>query len=114
MNEDIQLIRSIGVPRPRRREAWARIVECWRQSGLSAAQFAQQHGLRVDGLRGWRDKLQQPTSSATAAFVELDASSLPTTAPLEVHAGGLRVLVHRHCDGDLLRNVIHILQERSC
>jgi hypothetical protein len=128
MNDDVRVVRGVGVSQVWRREAWGRIVRAWHESGMPAAAFAEQHGLRDKSLFRWQKKLRLAPKPACVGVVE-EVTRRPaaaaafdevlpvpsTTAPaLELHAGELRVLVHGHCDPDLLRNLIHILQERPC
>jgi hypothetical protein len=111
--DDVQLVRGSGVSRVRRREGWGRIVRAWQESGVSAVSFAQQHGLRVKALFRWQHKLRAE-SSAAAVFDEIQSPATPEAHALELRTDVLRVLVHNHCDADLLRSVVQILREGSC
>ncbi len=42
----------------RSRDEWARLVKAWGTSGLTAAQFAAQHGLKRKALSTWRWRLR--------------------------------------------------------
>lgn len=42
----------------RSRDEWTQIVKAWKASGLTAAQFAAQHGLKPKALSTWRWRLR--------------------------------------------------------
>ncbi len=64
----------------RSRDEWTQIVKVWKASGLTAAQFAAQHGLRPKALSTWRWRLRtQPQRRADAAppkLVQLSVADL--------------------------------------
>jgi transposase-like protein len=70
-----------------RREEWAKWIEQWTESGLTAAQFAQQIGVKESTLRHWKwqfDKLSRTQGLAPARpprdeFVELIAPTGATS-----------------------------------
>jgi hypothetical protein len=64
----------------RSRSEWSEIVKAWKASGLSAAQFAAQHGLKAKALSTWRWRLRtQPprrSESAPPKLVQLSVADL--------------------------------------
>ena len=42
----------------RSRDEWNELVQAWKASGLSAAQFADEHGLKAKALSTWRWRLR--------------------------------------------------------
>jgi DNA-binding transcriptional regulator YiaG len=49
------------------REEWRKRVERWRDSGLTAEQFAAEMGLNAGTLQFWKYKLKKPESRRTAS-----------------------------------------------
>jgi hypothetical protein len=64
----------------RTRDEWTQLVKAWNASGLSAAQFATQHGLKAKALSTWRWRLRtqpkQPSNSATPKLVQVSVADL--------------------------------------
>src|SRR5262245_24243354 len=105
------------------RDVWAKRVERWKDSGLTAAEFATENGINPRTLTFWKWHLgksagldEGPTKRAPARrdFVEVVApmatvAATPEAAaePLEiVLAGGLRIRVPVRFDETSLRRVI--------
>jgi hypothetical protein len=72
----------------RSRDEWIELVKAWRASGLSAAQFADEHGLKAKALSTWRWRLRtqpgRPSSSAAAAprLVQVSVADLMGTSDI--------------------------------
>lgn len=88
-----------------------------RASGLSLAGFARRHGLTVQRLRWWRQRLPAPASAtAPAAPQWLPVQLLPEpargpAAPLEVVVrGGSVIRVPADFDPAVLRRVVAVLE----
>lgn len=114
------------------REAWARRVERWQRSGLSARRFAQREGVRAATLSWWRWRLatERPAvrssragRSATRAigatdFVELipTPAVAPTrgdTSDFEVElAAGYRVRFAKDFSNEALTRLLDALESR--
>jgi hypothetical protein len=64
----------------RTRDEWTRLVKAWKASGLTAAQFAAQHGLKAKALSTWRWRLRtepkKPSDSLTPKLVQLSVADL--------------------------------------
>ncbi len=74
----------------RSRGAWTRLVEQWRESGLTRKEFAARHRVKEKTLEWWAWNLKHDTSLPTVAkpleFVEVTA--LPVASePFQVHLG---------------------------
>lgn len=67
----------------RPREEWIELVKAWKASGLSAAQFADEHGLKAKALSTWRWRLRTqprgPTEAAGPRLVQVSVADLMET-----------------------------------
>jgi hypothetical protein len=108
------------------REVWAKRIERWRASGLTAEEFASEIGVKGNTLRHWSwvlgrkrggsgDGLARRARPADVAFVEV-ATPAPGSAsmePLEVVVrDGIRIRVPAAFDADALRRVIAAVEGR--
>jgi hypothetical protein len=105
------------------REEWQKRVERWRDSGLSAEQFADELGINAGTLKFWGYKLgkekravmaRRPTEGAKAApapsFVEVRAQPSVASA-FEVELGnGRRLRVPTTFDASVLERLLPILE----
>lgn len=105
------------------REVWAKRVERWVDSGLTAKEYAAETGLNANTLAHWRWKLggtvKEARRPARPTFLEIvrPPDAVPTEArPLErlelVLRSGLRVLVPPRFDADALRRLVDALEVR--
>lgn len=105
-------------------DEWRKRVERWRESGLTAEQFAVEVGINAGTLRFWQYKLRKlargesksrtpKSASATAApFVEVRAAS-PINAGFELElAGGRRLRVPTSFDADALQRLLGVLEQK--
>jgi transposase len=113
------------------RGTWAKRVERWKDSGLTAKEFASEVGISADSLSWWKWRLSStsggsskststrrrarrpaPETSAPLTFVEL-----PTATPAEpfeiVLPSSLRVRVPSGFDAAALRRLLDVLGVRS-
>lgn len=121
------------MPRASRTE-WEKRVQRWKDSGLSAKEYAAETGLNATTLANWHWKLSQPAAAATvdvvepaskgrmaqvpaqalspARFVELRApASDVEAAPLEiVMNGGVRVRVPAGFDEATLIRLVRAVE----
>lgn len=71
----------------RSRQEWVELVKAWKASGLSAAQFADEHGLKAKALSTWRWRLRtQPRGSSEPAaprLVQVSVADLMGTGDTE-------------------------------
>jgi hypothetical protein len=108
------------------REVWAKRIERWRDSGLSAREFADEVGVNPDRLRYWKWQLAK-VSAATAdapvvraakivavPFVEVAPPAIASEADAEaieiVTPSGLRVRVPARFDEEALRRVLRAVR----
>jgi len=112
------------------REIWAKRVERWRDSGLSATEFAAEIGVNANSLRhwGWRVNADRrrvetkatPLEAEALAWVEVAAPngedvslpppSAPPTEKLElVLASGLIVRVPARFEPEALRRLLAVV-----
>jgi hypothetical protein len=95
------------------------ILDLWRRSGMSMAAFARSRGLELSRLARWRKRLSAGESPSPGfhrvRVVESLAAPEPAGQGVEVLVvGGRRVAVRPGFDGDLLAEVIRILESLSC
>jgi hypothetical protein len=103
-------------------EEWQKRVERWRESGLSADQFAAELGINAGTLRFWQYKLakmkrgdggaeraskKEVTSTATA-FVEVRSGSNDARFELEL-GNGRRIRVPTSFDPKALEQLLAVL-----
>jgi hypothetical protein len=114
------------------REAWAKRVERWRDSGLSAAEYAAEIGVKAHTLSWWKWRLgsggeertvatrrqrrasRRPVKTAAVSpltFVEMrapaSAESLEVVLPTS-----LRICVHPDFDAATLTRLLDVLEAR--
>jgi transposase-like protein len=107
---------------PELERQWRHRVAAWRESGQTAREFCQTHGLSVSALYSWRRVLKQRDRERTegaSPFVAVDVTPPPLewapaqgTAPIEIVLGnGTRVLVNRGAMRRELAAVLGALDE---
>jgi len=111
------------------RETWAKRVERWRDSGLTAKEYAAEVGVNAHSLSWWKWRLSSgakeqgrvpqkrhvPISPATVSpltFVEM--TSAVTHEPLEVVLpSSIRIRVPASFDGPTLGRLLDVLEHRG-
>jgi hypothetical protein len=107
------------------RETWAKRVERWKDSGLSAAEFATEIGVTPKALSWWKWQLgkgekrkatqRRPRARKVAlspmTFVEMSAPARSDALEL-VLPSGVRILVRAPVDSDALGRVLDVLEKR--
>lgn len=97
----------------------AALVRRWLASDLSAAAFAERHGVSVTSLHRWRRELASADRSSSPGFVEIVASgdpvvASPSAAPIvEIRLGGAAVLVPPGTDAATLGLVLDALRRHA-
>lgn len=115
MTEEIELIRQEGPTPQDRARAWEKILARQEESGLTVRAFAITHGVPMNAIYYWRDKLRRKNQPPEPAFVELQPAVRPEEGcALELHAQGLHIRVHNCCEARLLETLIATLREQSC
>ena len=107
------------------REVWAKRVERWKDSGLTAREFAAEVGVNEHTLSSWRRRLaaegepDRPETAITPTFVEIvGAAGIVDVAPaasepLEVVLpGGLRIRVPARFHPASLLRLVATLESR--
>jgi len=111
------------------REAWAKRVERWRDSGLTAKEYAAEAGINAHSLSWWKWRLssgaaaqervprrrRSTPSAATASpltFVEMTAAV--AQEPLEVVLpSSIRIVVPSTFDAAALGRLLDVLEHRG-
>ena len=110
------------------REVWAKRVERWQDSGLSAPEFARELGINPSTLTFWKYQLKKdskgsspasagrsrpgarPAAPPRSAFVEVEAqTAIDDRFELEL-SGGRRLRIPRSFDEAALRRVVRALE----
>lgn len=112
------------------RETWAKRVERWKDSGLTADEFATEIGVNANTLKFWSSRLNSGTKGdgkrsregrtvqcrrgrrrEAPEFVEVSSHLVMGSAsPVEVVVGELVVRVVAGFDDDTLRRVLALLR----
>ena len=108
------------------RDEWAKRVERWKDSGLTAKEFASELGVNPRSLVFWKWQLGKgaaktlkgspaPSSSRSTTTLPLvELPSAPPTSHFELElAGGRRLTIPSAFDADALRRLISVLEEAS-
>lgn len=114
------------------RQLWLTRVQQWQQSGLTAGQFAAQHGVKPATLRYWKHLLnrppqgpQLPTTPATAIplpstpehslpLIELRTSTASQLTCFELELSSGRLLrIPPSFEPSVLRSLLSILEPQS-
>ncbi len=104
--------RSNGIPRQRRRRTpLARrneFLAAFDRSGLSAAAFAREQGIRYTTFCGWRHR--QAQRPPAPGFIEVEVASPPRAAELLLELGaGLRLRIVCPAQLELVARLVHQL-----
>ena len=99
-----------------KRDEWAKRVEKWKRSGLSAMAFAEREGFNGYTLRWWACQLRREPmiENLRPKFVEVVVPASPLIAEpasLEVVVrDGVRVVVPINFDENTLRRVLRVVE----
>ena len=105
--------------RSRKRDEWAKRVEGWKRSGLSAEAFAEREGFNAHTLRWWARQLRREPiiEDLRPKFVEVvvpvSAAEPPEIAEpvaIEVVVRGVRLMVPVNFDENTLRRVLRVVE----
>ncbi len=94
----------------RPRDEWAKRVQRWKQSGLTAAAFARREGLNAGTLAWWSSKLGRAQRAAPPVVEVVVPPRVETTLTVEMR-GGARLTVPVGFDEDTLRRLLRLLEE---
>lgn len=84
----------------------------WRASGLSARDFAREHGVNSASLRNWAWRLgrERRARDSSPALEVIEVVTRPAGEPLEiVTGGGLRIRVPAAFDEEALRRLLAVV-----
>ncbi len=101
--------------RSSKRDEWARRVEGWKRSGLSADAFAEREGFNAFTLRWWSSQLKREPiiEDLRPKFVEVVVPETPVMSDpvaLELVVRGVRVVVPINFDENTLRRVLRLVE----
>lgn len=99
--------------RQRSRTQWAELVRAWRESGLSAKEFAGRRRLNAGTLQFWASALKREASAPVAPleFIEVTSDLAPRVQRFEVHVSHDRwVVVDADFDADALRRLLSVVE----
>ena len=106
-----------GKPRdPRKEQHWRRLIQLWKNSGLTVRAFCVRHHITQPSFYAWRHELQR--RDAATAFVPVHVetndqlarvTSIPTIEV--VLAGGRSVRITSGFDPSTLRQLLAVLRE---
>ena len=106
-----------GKPRdPRKEQQWRRLIQLWKNSGLTVRTFCARHHVTQASFYAWRRELQQRDAAATFVPVQVVTDDQPTPvtsiSTIEVVlAGGHCVRVTPGFDPVTLRQLLAVLRE---
>jgi transposase len=103
-----------GKPRdPRKEQQWRRLIQLWKNSGLSVRAFCARHHVTQPSFYAWRRELQQRDAATTFVQVQVVTDDQPASAtPIEILlAGGRSVRITPGFDPATLRQLLAVLQE---
>lgn len=99
------------------REIWVKRVERWRESGLTAGDYARETGINAHTLQHWswrlkrgdRERAPKAKQSAPLSFVEVKGPVADERIEVVLGSGTV-VRVSRGFDVDALRRLLSVLQ----
>ena len=103
-----------GKPRdPRKEQHWRRLIQLWKNSGLSVRAFCARHHITQPSFYAWRRELQQRDAAATFVPVQVVTDDQPASStPIEILlANGRSVRIMPGFDPATLRQLLAVLQE---
>src|SRR5262249_52196871 len=103
-----------GKPRnPRKEQHWRRLIQLWKNSGLTVRAFCARHHLTQPSFYAWRRELKQRDAATAFVPVRVMTDDQPASStPIEILlAGGRSVYVPPGFDPATLRQLLAVLQE---
>jgi hypothetical protein len=103
-----------GKPRdPHKEQHWRRLIQLWKNSGLTVRVFCARHHISQPSFYAWRRELQQRDAATTFVPVRVVTDDQPApSTPIEILlAGGRSVRITPGFDPGTLRQLLEVLQE---
>jgi transposase len=103
-----------GKPRdPRKEQHWRRLIQLWKNSGLTVRAFCARHHLTQPSFYAWRHELQQRDAATSFVPVQVVIDDQPASStPIEILlVGGRSVRIMPGFDPATLRQLLAVLQE---
>ena len=106
-----------GKPRdPRKEQQWRRLIQLWKNSGLTVRAFCARHHITQPSFYAWRRELHQRDAATDFVPVQVETNdqlaTVTSIATIEVVlAGGQCVRVTPGFDPATLRQLLAVLQE---
>ncbi|MHB1421638.1 MAG: IS66 family insertion sequence element accessory protein TnpA [Gemmataceae bacterium] len=106
-----------GKPRdPRKEQYWRRLIQLWKNSGLTVRAFCARHHITLPSFYAWRRELQQRDAATAFVPVQVETNDQParinSVPAIEVVlASGQCVRVSPGFDSATLRQLLAVLQE---
>jgi transposase len=111
------------------REAWAKRVERWQDSGLTAKEYAAEAGINAHSLSWWKWQLSsgtkarkraprtrqpsaRPVTTSPLTFVEMTSSLVPESLEV-VLPSSIRIRVPSTFDAPALGRLLDVLEHRG-
>ncbi len=94
---------------------WQSIIEDWKQSGLTQAEYCRQHRIKVSHFYFWKNQLKkkmkhrQPESQGVFLPVVLESAPSDTVSLLRIRVGGVEIDVSHQTDPVLLQKTVQWL-----
>lgn len=107
---------------PEVEQRWRRHVTAWRERGVSAKVYCDEHGLSVPSLYAWRRKLAardggQNSGQTSPRFVAVDVQGARATIDescIEIAPDGT-IRIPAELDAERLATVLHVVRRaRAC
>jgi hypothetical protein len=103
-----------GKPRdPRKEQQWRRLIQLWKNSGLSVQAFCSRHNITQPSFYAWRRELRQRDAATAFVPVRVVTDDQPASStPIEILLpGGCSVRITHGFDPATLRQLLVVLQE---
>ena len=105
---------AYGKPRdPRKEQHWRRLIQLWKNSGLTVRALCARHHLSQPSFYAWRRELQQRDAATAFVPVQVETGDQPASSThIESFlAGGRSIRITPGFDPATLRQLLAVLQE---
>ncbi len=94
---------------PETRQQMVKVIELWKQSGLSQRAFCEQQSLKFHTFYYWykRHKQENNNSNSQSAFLNLQIAKPMGASSIEIHfPGGIRLVFHEPVNSSYVKSLI--------